>query len=342
MVDHPWLIVLDTWPHVAASLLPVCLFLIGLVALDSYKLVRLRHLIGAMTAGIAAAALSFFAQTSLGGSLGLDVQTMARYVAPLVEEGTKALFLIYLIRSHRVGFVVDAAVLGFAVGTGFALAENAYYLQIRTDAGLITWIVRGLGTAVMHGGATSIYAMISKTLADRTPSVAAYLPGLVVVYVVHSFFNHFFLPPAAMTGLFFVVLPGLMAVVFYRTERSTRRWLGRGFDADQRLLEQLTFQSLNDDRTGRYLQELRHRFPGEVVADMLCLVRLRAELSVKAKGLMLMRKAGFRVPSPGDVQETLEEVRHLEDRIGPTGMLALRPVLRPEHRDLWQLRLLGG
>ena len=69
--------------------------------------------------------------------------------------------------TRRVGFLVDAAVLGFAVGAGFALVENVVYLRAITDAPLGLWLVRGLGTAVMHGGTTAMFAMLARTLVDR-------------------------------------------------------------------------------------------------------------------------------------------------------------------------------
>ena len=46
------------------------------------------------------------------------------------RSSLKALIVVVLIRTHRIGFLVDAAILGFAVGTGFALVENLYYLRL--------------------------------------------------------------------------------------------------------------------------------------------------------------------------------------------------------------------
>jgi RsiW-degrading membrane proteinase PrsW (M82 family) len=67
----------------------------------------------------------------------------SRYVAPVVEELLKGVVIVALIHAHRIGFLVDAAIFGFAVGTGFALVENTYFLKIVEDAGIGTWIVRG-------------------------------------------------------------------------------------------------------------------------------------------------------------------------------------------------------
>ena len=78
-------------------------------------------------------------------------------------------------RTHKIGFMVDSAIYGFAVGAGFAFVENIYYLQSLENANLFLWIIRGFGTAVMHGGTTAVFAILSKTLTDGKSSSAFYL-----------------------------------------------------------------------------------------------------------------------------------------------------------------------
>ncbi|MBK6982075.1 MAG: PrsW family intramembrane metalloprotease [Betaproteobacteria bacterium] len=87
--------------------------------------------------------------------------------------------MVALILAHRVGFLVDAAIFGFAVGAGFAAVENLHYLGLAPDAGMGTWIVRGFGTAIMHGGATAIFAVMGLAMRDRSRRTgpAAFLPA---------------------------------------------------------------------------------------------------------------------------------------------------------------------
>ena len=68
-------------------------------------------------------------QRRADGLRGASDDRFARYLAPLVEEALKALWIAVLLRRGRVGFLVDAAILGFAVGAGFALVENVEYLR---------------------------------------------------------------------------------------------------------------------------------------------------------------------------------------------------------------------
>jgi RsiW-degrading membrane proteinase PrsW (M82 family) len=326
------------------SLLPVVLFLGGLVFLDSYKLVTLRSVLAALAAGVASALLAFGIARLATGVMAVPPEPYSRYMAPVFEEGLKAAFPAWLLAKKRIGFLVDGAVYGFAVGAGFALAENVSYLLTVAETNPLLWLVRGLGTALMHGGVTAMVAVLGRSMLDRNPGnmAAALLPGLAGAIIIHSIFNHFFMSPVVSAFATVIGVPAVMAVVFRFSERSTQEWLGVGFDTDQNLLEMITSGVLTETHVGRYLHTLQERFPGAVVADMLCLLRLQVELSIGAKAVMLMREAGFAPEPDPEVREKLAEMEFLEKSIGKTGMLALHPVLPAASRNRWQLELLGA
>lgn len=326
-----------------AGLLPVVVFLLALLFLDSYKLVRMGSLLTALAAGAAAAALSFFANNALMSAAGRSFSLVSRYGAPLIEEALKAVVVLAFFRRQRIGFLVDAVIIGFAAGAGFSLAENAYFLASAPAGSIGVWIVRGFGTAMMHGGTTAIFAAVGKTLLDRREkaSMAVFLPGLGLAFLIHSAFNHFLLPPLASTAVVLLILPGLAVQVFLAGERSTRRWLDVGFDSDVELLGLINAGRASSSRAGAYLQSLQGKFPGEVVADMLCLIRLHLELSIGAKGLLLLREAGLSAQADPAVAEKFAELKYLERSVGRTGMLAIAPLLHRSRRDLWELHMLG-
>ena len=325
----------------ALALLPVAAFLAVLVLLDSYKLVRLRAVLGVVLAGMLAAGVAY----ALNGALlpYFKFATYTRYVAPFAEEALKALIIVALIRAHRIGFLVDAAICGFAVGTGFAMVENLDYLALEPGSALGTWVVRGFGTALMHGGAAASFAVLALALVERAGhwSARALVPGYALAVLLHSAFNHLlFSPLHATLGMVFL-LPLVLWAVFVRSEAALAEWLGRGFDEDAELLELINSGRLPDSPIGRYLQTLKARFHGPVVADMLCYLRLHTELALRAKGVLLARENGFDVPLDETTREKFAELRFLEKSVGRTGLLALHPVLRAGRRDLWQLYLLG-
>lgn len=327
---------------VAVGFLPVFLFLVALVLIDSYKLVTLRAILLSVAAGVAAGVASYGVNVLLRPALDLDFTAYSRYVAPIVEESLKAGFVVFLLQRNKIGFVVDGAIHGFGIGTGFALLENLYYLRVFPDATVWTWIVRGLGTAIMHGGTTAIVAMVSRTLQNRFAAFRLVLvvPGLVVAMVLHSLYNHFLLQPLLATALIVLVVPYLSVEVFQRSERETTAWLGVGFDTDQELLRTMRAGQVSGTPVGRYLTAVRSRFAPEVIVDMMCLLRLRAELAIRAKGILMMREAGFDPEPDPTLKDKLDEVRYLQRSIGRTGLLALQPFLHTNTRDLWQMTVL--
>lgn len=327
---------------VAVGIVPVFLFLGALVLIDSYKLVALRAILLSVGVGVVAALASYGVNSVLRPGLDMDFTRYSMYVAPVVEETLKALFVIYLLQRNKVGFVVDAGIHGFAIGTGFALVENLYYLQMNVDATLLTWMARGLGTAIMHGGATAIVAMVSRTLQTRRTAFrpSLLLPGLGVAVVLHSLYNHFLLHPLLATALIVLVVPWLSVAVFQHSERETTAWLGAGFDTDQELLKAVRSGTVSATPAGKYLTTVRSRFAPEEIVDMMCLLRLRGELAIRAKGILLMREAGFDASPDPSVKAKFEELRYLEKSIGRTGLMALGPFLHTSTRDLWQLNML--
>ena len=328
---------------IAFSLLPVVGFLAALKLMDGYKLIKLESVMLQVLAGTGVAVVALFANRGLLGGLGWSAADYPRYVSPFIEEILKGAYLVYLIRSRRLGFMIDAAICGFAIGTGFAIIENSYHLGTNPDLSLAACVARGFGTAVMHGGATTVFAILSQSMSERyvVRRAFVFLPGLVAAVVFHSLFNHFLISIALTVAGLVLVLPLLLIVVFQQSERRVQRWLGAGLDADADLLAMINSGRISDSRIGAYLKSLKDSFPPEVVADMLCLLRLHCELSIKAKGVLLMREAGFEVPHDPEVEAKLAELAYLEGSIGKAGLLAMGPFLHWRTRDLWQLHMLG-
>jgi len=331
-----------TLVKILVALSPVLVFLLILVLLDSFKLLKVKTILLIIAAGCGIAMLALILNRWLIGRGLMEVSTYARSLGPILEELLKAALIVFLIRTRRVGFMVDGAILGFAAGAGFAVVENIYYLQSLDSTHLGVWVIRGFGTAVMHGGTTSVFAILSVALAERKGAGAfsIFAPGLAAAVGIHIFFNQFLLPPMVNTALQLAGLPLLMALTFARSEQALRDWLEVGLDTDVTLLDSITSGTVSETRAGRYLLSLRDRFPGRVVGDMLCMLRIHLELAVRAKGILMMREAGFSPASDPEIAERFRELRFLGESIGKTGRLAIGPILHNNSRDLWQIHML--
>jgi len=325
------------------ALLPVVLFLVGLVQLDGYKLVRLRMMLALMLAGAVAAAISYLINNTAYNHFSGDFTAYSRFISPWIEEALKAALLVFLIRTRRVGLPVDAAIAGFAIGTGFALVENFYYLVSRSHAPLPVAVIRGFGTAIMHGGTAAVLAMISNTLYERRPSGGLHLllPGFLAAVALHTGFNYLLVRPALATLATLLILPFVIYLVFSHSEQILRNWIEVDLQSDVELLQSINAGEFLGSKSGRYLQALRDRFRGEELADMLCYLRVHGELAVRAKGILLMRESGLEEPPiDEDTRSRLAELAQLERAIGKSGVIALRPLMMATGKEIWQLTLL--
>ena len=331
------------WVRVPIALAPALLFLAALVHGDSYKLVRLRTVLALVAVGMLAAGVSYLVNLLAITRFAGGFEAYSRYVSPWIEESLKAAVLVVLIRTRRVGLPVDAAIAGFAIGTGFALLENLYYLASRPGLALGVHVIRGFGTAIMHGGTAAVLAMISVTLYERRPDGGLYLllPGFLAAVALHTGFNFLLVKPALATLVTLLALPLVIYLVYQHSERALRDWLDEDLDSKVQLLELINTGTFLDSHAGRMLRSLRDRFRGEDLADMLCLLRLHGELALRAKGLLLLRESGMEEPPlDEETRDKLVELEQLKRAIGRAGMLALRPLMMATGKDIWQLRLL--
>ncbi len=329
--------------RLALALLPVLLFLIALRGLDSYKLVSIRTVILAMAAGAVAAALCFSINTLIFRELAGYEDQYAQFGAPVVEDLAKGAYWILLIATARTAFMADSAICGFAVGTGFALVENVSYIHLLGGKGIGIWILRGFGTAVMHGGVAALGATLSVVLLEGEESVSFrwFIPGLLASILLHSLFNQNLQSPVASTIAAVLGIPVILAIAFYFSEKSLRNWLGGKLDRDIDMIGMIGSKEFQETRVGAYLTSLQEAFPPAVRGDMLSLLHLTSELSARAKSELMLREMGVEVQHDPELEGLLTELRYLEKCIGPTGMLAIRPLLSQTPRDLWEMHRLS-
>src|SRR4029077_5369711 len=215
-------------------------------------------------------------------------------------------------------------------------------------------VIRGFGTAIMHGGTAAVLAMISNTLYERRPSGGLYLllPGFLAAVALHTGFNCLLVRPALATLATLLVLPFVIYLVFDHSERILRNWIEVDLESDVKLLESISAGTFLGSNSGRYLQALRDRFRGEELAHMLCSLRVhcaalgapnggRGNRGGAPRGAPGRRKPGL--PDPpieAETRDRLTEFAHLERAIGKAGVLALRPLMMATGKEVWQLTLL--
>jgi len=323
------------------ALVPALAFLIVLEQLDSFRLVSLRATCTALLAGAVIAGSCYFINQHLMDTLWVNLSDYMRFGSPIVEETAKACFVIYLFLHRRIAFLVDAAIMGLAVGTGFAIVENVYFLQAFDDAGLGVWIVRGFGTAIMHGGATAIFAVLAQSWTERhtRDSALAYVAGLACAIALHALFNNLLSAPMIATAAVMTLVPMVLFAVFSKSEHRIHDWVTHDRHEHLALLGTMNETYLASPR-GRFITDIVARFEGTEAEDILAYMRVHTELVVRAEDLLLARSEGKRAVTTAEDRERFRTLRALETKIGRMAMLALWPHLhfsRQEMAELYEL-----
>jgi protease PrsW len=326
----------------SVSVFPVLLFLSALELIDTYKLLTLGRVLRSVAVGCGVAVVCYGINTTIY-SLGIaSPGVWARSGAPVVEEIAKALYVAWLLRSNRVGFMVDTAVSGFAVGAGFAVLENLTYIPDLSASGLIASAIRGMGTAMMHGGATAIFGTVSANVSELrgSRSMVTFLPGLAMAIVIHELYNQPWWRPVMAAVVILVTLPVVIAFIFWRSEKVLEKWLGMKLDKDIDLLQMIATGKFGESHVGSFMRSLDNTFTPEILGDMLSYIHLSLELSAHAKGDLLRREMGFPVTPDPELPGQLKELKFLESQIGRAGKMALGPLLGQSRRDIWELQQL--
>ncbi|MBN1948742.1 MAG: PrsW family intramembrane metalloprotease [Candidatus Cloacimonetes bacterium] len=297
----------------------------------------MKTVILAITSGMIAALAALLISELIIRFFPVDAMTYARYLSPFWEEILKSLLVIYLIASRRAAFLVDSLILGFAVGTGFALLENIYYLISLNDVNLLIWVIRGFGTAIMHGGTTCLLALVSIILVIHKKSISPllFLPGLFLAMILHSFFNGFILPPVWETLFQIVALPLIITLTYQQGNRDLANWLQQGMDSNLEILRIIRSGSFSGTEIGQYLLRLKQKFPAEIVVDMFCFLRIFTELAIAAKGSLLLQE--FEFMGVKKFEEKIIELEALKKSMGKSAYRLLMPLLNFSSQEIWQI-----
>jgi protease PrsW len=323
---------------------PVLLLLAALLWLDSFKLVNFRMVVGVVLLG-AIAAIGCYALAGIAMDAGhFRFSTYSRYVAPFLEEGLKCAVVIWLFARNRIGFMIDATILGLAVGAGFGAFENIYYAYVFPEANVGVWIVRGLGTAIMHAGVTALFAISAQALRERHEETGAlaYLPGFLVAASLHLIFNQFTQWPLFSAAGTVIALPLALLFLFDKSEHEAHSWLVQDYESHEHLLDDIRSGNFAHSEAGRFIEALAAKFGSEEVALIFAYIKLHTELVLRAEQILLAKEKGEKPKPNADDKERLHRLHDLERKIGPTVLLVLWPHLKFSRRELFELHQLEG
>ena len=332
--------------HWGVALIPVLVMLGLFVWLDAFALMNLKEVLMLLVLGGLAAVAAYPVSGRLLDTLPIGFSLYSRFVAPWIEEAIKALIMVVLFRLNRIGYKLDAVISGFAIGAGFSVVENVLYLTIFPQYGTGTWLVRGFGTAIMHGTTLAVLAAITHEFAERENREAAgdfkfnlfwFVPGYGVAVALHMTFNQFpDQPLLAMTGAIVVAPVVLIAILSVGTAEA-QRWLAAECAEHGAQLDALRAGRWPDGPAGRKIAALAARLSVEKAKRVRRYWELQAWLITQAEQVMIEEAEGDAAFDANEVRSAFAELEGLKHAIGRSTGTELHALLPFSRNDYWEV-----
>lgn len=337
---------IDQAAHWGVALIPVLILLAIFVWLDAFKLMNMREILFLLVCGGIGALACWPISGRMLDALPIGFSNYSRFVAPWIEEAVKGLIVILLFRFNRIGYKLDAVISGFAIGAGFSVVENIFYLIRLPDYGTGTWLVRGLGTAVMHGTTLAILAATAHEFAERETREASsdfefnifwFVPGYLIAVAIHTTFNQF--PEHPLTAMMGAVMFAPLAIlgIFHFGTAEAERWLSVERAEHKAQLDVLKAGKWPDSPAGNKIAALAERLGPESAERIRRYWQLKAFLVGEAEETLMEEAAGDAEYDAKEIRSALLELEGLRRALGKSTFTAMNALLPFSRNDEWEV-----
>ncbi|MEJ5312185.1 MAG: PrsW family glutamic-type intramembrane protease [Anaerolineae bacterium] len=274
--------------------------------------------------------------------LGWDLLLLYVLFAPIAEELTKSLALLYVSRRPEFTYFVDGAIYGFASGIGFSIVENFIYLSQNPRMGITLAVSRAFSTCLMHGVAAGLVGIAIGRVrfqqkAGRGLGLAG---GWIAAMILHGVFNA--ITQADLPDTLLAIIPigigfagvGLIAYVIALGLREQKQWLADTLDrkvgvsgAEVRAAQ--SYSSLEE-----MLEPIAKQFP-QKMEQVLALVLRQAQLGIKKKVQEKLEDPKQKDQLMQEIAQMQEEMEQLRKAIGPYVMVFVRSVFPEGALNIW-------
>lgn len=291
--------------------------------------------------GIAAYGLAFGLHRTLLNNGLISFRTLQRLIAPIDEEILKALILIVLVRRANFTYFVDGAIYGFAIGIGFAIAENYAYIGT-TSASLQVATGRVLSTNLIHASASAVIGIsLGVARFERLRrAILTGVAGLLVAVAIHMAFNNLVSRVRSGILLLYAAAFGLSAALFIalairRGLQEGRAWIREVLGELDRVTAQETAMVDRIADSKQLTAPIRVRFGDEKAGQITRLLVLQGRIGILRKTLGKIPDEKLRRDVEGEMAGLRDEMDLLRREIGLYTMLYLRNIFPGEDSSLW-------
>jgi RsiW-degrading membrane proteinase PrsW (M82 family) len=335
-----------------AVFLPL-LFLYIIYALDLYSSGSFRTVATCFVWGLIAFGLAFVLNTGINNyllkqQLGMNPARafllIVILVAPIVEELTKSLALVYFARRPDFTYFVDGAIYGFAAGIGFSILENLFYISQTSGGGegAVLVISRSFSTCLMHGSASALVGVSIGRFryGHGSTRILSMVLGWGAAMVLHSGFNRvvqFWDGAALLLGTVGLGIGGVVLIaLFIRWGLvEERRWIEETLGLGMRVTEKEKALVRQIQDLEELLKPITERFGREKSAQVEEFLVKQAQLGIKQKSSEMTTDPRLRQQVQDQISDLQEEMEALRRKVGVYCMTYVRSVFPPESVVLW-------
>lgn len=309
-------------------------------SMEIYSLVRNHMLILSFGWGMGAFLAALIIQNNLLTHELLTYEEIVLFNAPILEEFLKVGLLIVLARRMSLRYAIDGTAYGFAIGTGFAIAENLFYISLDDGGALSEVLIRVFSVSLMHAFTSSIVGTVigANSYHGARVRIPRTVFAIVGVMILHSAFNFsvtlyedipLILISTALgiggTLILMTIIQGSLAIEKDAIERQLNLEMSDG--ELQAMLKPTEFATIireNIDSVGERRANLIYQY-----------VSLQSQRGILMKTLSLNQRTKFNRTLEQKLELLEAQLTSLRGEMGLYNWVWLRSVLPSEESDLW-------
>lgn len=325
---------------IAISILIPLAFMLGIWMLEIYAQSRLRTMALAMAWGVTVFLVASVFHDRLLAWNVLNFERVATLSAPVIEELLKALLIVLLASRLGLAYAVDGTAYGFAIGTGFGMAENLDYVISNPDRALPIALSRVLSVSLMHAYTTGLVgtAAGSSLFLTRRAQLLRVGVSVAVAMFLHAAFNRLVLNleglPALVAALFIGLSgTGVIVLLIQRSLALERRSLLA------ELAEVASAGEVMATANPQQIAQILTRYRGTIDRERADMIRqyvvLQARLGMLLRSAAVNQRPDVSSYLAGEIARAEQQLGALRSSMGLYTFIWLRTVLPSEESRLW-------
>ncbi|MBW4436652.1 MAG: PrsW family intramembrane metalloprotease [Pleurocapsa minor GSE-CHR-MK-17-07R] len=317
-------------------------FLYIVWVLEVFSVSRFRVMISAIGWGVAAFIIALVIQSALARFGVISASMVPITTAPFLEELLKGIGIVVLAQRMIVRYAVDGASYGFAIGTGFAVAENLLYLFANPSLQLEVSLARVLSVSLMHAFNTGfVGAVIGSNFFRRSTTLSAKLLGaFALAAAAHLLFNLVVRNVSGLPLILIAILIGMtgltaiVTVIIYAV-RAERKWINEMLENDQVSAGERA-AVINPDQMIQIVAKHRDQLGHERADLLLRYTQLLAQRSILQKTLTMNQRRNYEDTLRKQLMVVDRQLEQLRREMGMYMRIWLRSLLPSEESEVWQ------